>query len=78
VKPGLALLLAIVGGGVVAWGATLGFAGALAGVFWIFVFGDDRWPDWTNYVLGLAALAFGLTAWAIVGRGIWLRLRGSA
>jgi len=24
--------------------------GAIAGFFWIYVFGDNRWPDWTNWI----------------------------
>jgi len=42
------------------------------------VFGDDPWPAWTNYAMGIAAFGIGLTAWVIVGRAIWLRFTSSA
>ena len=71
------LLMAIVGGAIAAWGATLGFAGALGGFLWIFVFGDDPWPTWTNYAGGIAAFAVGAATWVIVGRAIWLRFRSA-
>ena len=71
------LLMAIVGGAIAAWGATLGFAGALGGFLWIFVFGDDPWPAWTNYAGGIAAFAVGAATWLIVGRAIWLRFRSA-
>ena len=66
----------------IAWGIVLGIAGGIyaggiaAGFAWLFLFGDDRWPDWgEGAILGVAvaaglAILAGLTAlgWA-VGRG---------
>lgn len=61
-----------------AWGLLVGLAGALqtaaflAGVGWLFVFGDDRWPDAAGWViLGLAILA-GLLPILLLG---WLGRR---
>jgi hypothetical protein len=66
----------------IAWGIVLGIVGGLyaggaaAGIAWLFLFGDDRWPGWGEtailgvaVVAGLAILA-GCTAlgWA-AGRG---------
>lgn len=48
----------------IAWGIVLGVAGGIyaggiaAGFAWLFLFGDDRWPGWSEYaILGVAALA---------------------
>lgn len=48
-----------------AWGLVVGLATALQtaafllGVGWLFIFGDDRWPDAANWVfLGLVVVAF--------------------
>ena len=40
----IAALLAIVGGAAVALGVLMIGTGAVAGLLWIFVFGDDPWP----------------------------------
>jgi hypothetical protein len=66
----------------VAWGIVLGIAGGTyaggvaAGLAWLFLFGDDRWPDWGETAILGVALAAGLSilagctalGWA-VGRG---------
>ena len=70
----VALLLAIVGGAAVGWAATLGAAGAIGGFLWIFVYGDNEWPAWTNSAGGIAAFAVGLAVWVIVGLSIWRKL----
>lgn len=48
----------------IAWGVVLGIAGGLyagglaAGVAWLFLFGDDPWPDWAeSAILGVATVA---------------------
>ena len=48
---GVALLLAILGGAVAAFAATVAFVGVTAGVLWIYVFGDDTWPAWVDPVM---------------------------
>ena len=74
----LALLLAIVGGAIGAYFVTLFTAGALLGILWLYVFGDDPWPAWTNYVLGTAIIAAGLFLWAWLAWRVWLLLRRRA
>jgi hypothetical protein len=31
--------------------ASMAILGAMAGIFWIFVFGDNAWPAWAEYAL---------------------------
>jgi len=38
---------------------------AVAGVFWIFLFGDNTWPDATQWILPLALFLVFAVAWAI-------------
>jgi len=61
-----------------AWGLLVGLVTALqtaaflAGVGWLFIFGDDRWPEAANWVLlGLTAVA-GLVPFVLLG---WLGRR---
>jgi hypothetical protein len=70
----LALLLAIVAGAVAAYFVTLFTAGALLGILWLYVFGDDPWPAWTDYILGPAIAVAGLLLWAWLSWQLWLRL----
>lgn len=70
----LALLLAIVGGAIAAYFATIFFAGAMLGILWLYVFGDDPWPSWTETVLGPAIVVAGLLFWAFLAWQIWLKL----
>jgi hypothetical protein len=70
----LALLIAVVASAAVAWAATLFAAGAIGGILWIFVYGDNEWPAWTNVGGGIAAFLVGLAVWIIVGMAIWRRL----
>ena len=50
----------------IVWGSLLGvFAalvvgGAITGLFWIFVFGDNAWPDWTGVVITALTVLAGL------------------
>ena len=47
-KPGVVLLLAIVGGAIAAYTTVLLVGGAVLGVLWLWVFGDDPWPRWVT------------------------------
>lgn len=67
-------LLAVVGGGIAAYAVTLGAAGALLGILWLYVFGDDPWPAWTNTILGLIIVVAGLALWVFFTWIIWLQL----
>ena len=70
-----AALLAVIGGGAVALGVLMLGTGALAGLLWIFVFGDDPWPGWAMTTLNVLVPIVGLFLWAMFGWQIWLRLR---
>ena len=70
-----AALLAIIGGAAVALGVLMLGTGALAGLLWIFVFGDDPWPGWAMTALNIFIPIVGLFLWAVFGWQIWLRLK---
>ena len=70
-----AALLAVIGGAAVALGILMLGTGALAGLLWIFVFGDDPWPGWAMTTLNILIPIAGLFLWAMFGWQIWLRLR---
>ena len=67
----LALLLSILGGAIIAYCLLLAVGGAVLGFLWLYVFGDDPWPAWSNYVLGTAIVLGGLFAWLAGARMIW-------
>ena len=71
----LALLIAIVGGAVLGYFLFLLVAGAVLGVFWLYVFGDDPWPEWSDIVVGGAIVVGFCACWFCCARLIWLRLR---
>ena len=75
-KPGVALLLAIVGGAIAAYTAILLVAGTMLGVLWLWVFGDDPWPHWAIIGLDILIPVGGLVLWAVFGWLIWSRLKG--
>ena len=68
------VLMATVGAGI---GLLAGaFAGAftmvlLAAVAWLFVFGDDPWPGWSDIAIAGAGYAVALTATVIGGIAGW-------
>lgn len=70
-----AALLAIIGGAAVALGVLMIGTAAVAGILWIFVFGDDPWPAWAMTTLNILIPIAGLFLWAMFGRQIWFRLR---
>ena len=70
-----AALLAIIGGAAVALGVLMLGTGAVAGILWIFVFGDDPWPNWAMTMLNLIIPVVGLFFWAVFGWQLWLRLK---
>ena len=71
---GVALLLAILGGAVAVFAATVAFVGVTAGVLWIYVFGDDTWPAWVDPVMSVLMMLVGAAVWFVAGRLIWRRL----
>lgn len=70
-----ALLLAIAGGGAAALAAVVGVGGAMLGVLWLYVLGDDPWPVWVEAFLNLAIPIAGLALWALFGWLIYRSLR---
>ena len=71
----VALLLAVIGGAAVALAILMAATGALVGLLWLFVFGDDPWPGWAETALNILIPLAGLFLWALFGWQIWLRLR---
>ena len=72
---GIALLVSIIGGALLGYALFLLVAGAVLGFLWIYVFGDDPWPAWSEPVLGAAIIIGGFAAWAYCGLRIWRHLR---
>ena len=68
----LTAIAALIGG----YAGLVAFGGGAAGFAWIFLFGDDPWPKWSEIVIPLVALAgavagafaFGLAAWRATGK----------
>ena len=50
-------------------------AGGLLGVGWLWVSGDDSWPDWAMTGLNRLIPVGGLVLWALFAGFIWLKLR---
>ena len=71
----LALLLSVVGGAVVGYILLLAVGGGVLGFLWLYVFGDDPWPEWSDYVVGGAIVIGGGIAWFFSARMIWERLK---
>ena len=74
-KRWLALLISIIGGALLGYALLLAIGGAVLGLLWLYVFGDDPWPVWSEYVLGAAIVIGGLAAWAWCSWIIWRQLR---
>ena len=73
-----ALIAAVIGGGAAAFAVTIGATAVIAGVLWLYVFGDDPWPESANIALNIAIPVFGLAAWAGFGWLIYRTLRKRA
>lgn len=71
----VAILLAIVGGAIAAYTTILLIAGAMLGVLWLWVFGDDVWPTWVTKGFEILIPVGGLILWAIFGGMIWARIK---
>ena len=70
-----ALLLAVIGGAAAALAVIMLGTAALVGFLWIFVFGDDPWPGWTDTALNVAVPIVGLILWLMFSWAIWNRLK---
>ena len=71
----LALALAVIGGAAAALALVMFGTAAVAGVLWIFVFGDDPWPTWVATVLDVVIPLVGLGLWAMFSWAIWRQLK---
>ena len=69
----LTVIAAVIGG----WAGLIVVGGGAAGIAWIFLFGDDPWPRWSEIAIPLVALAgavgrsgdaLGLAAWRATGK----------
>ncbi len=74
----IAVLLSLVGGAAFALASVMGATAVIAGVLWIFVFGDDAWPEWVMAALDLLIPLVGLVLWAVASLQIWFRLKPGA
>ena len=73
----LALLLSILGGAIIAYCLLIAVGGVVLGIMWLYVFGDDPWPAWSDYVIGSAIVIGGAVAWLASARMIWDKLKAS-
>ena len=68
----LTILAALIGG----YAGLIVVGGGAAGIAWLYLFGDNPWPRWSEIVIPLVALAgaiagaalFGLAAWRSTGK----------
>jgi hypothetical protein len=63
----LTVLAGLIGG----WGGMIVVGGGAAGVAWIFLFGDDPWPRWSEIAIPLVALAGAIAGALILGLATW-------
>ena len=70
-----AALLAIVGGAAIALGVLMVGTGAVGGLLWIFVFGDDSWPTGWEIVVTIIVGLIGFYTWLVAARHIWNRFK---
>jgi hypothetical protein len=65
------ILLTILAAAIGAWAGLMVVGGGAAGIAWIFLFGDDPWPRWSEIVIPLVALAGAVSGAAALGRATW-------
>ena len=70
----LALAIAILCGSVAAFVAAMAFVGTVYGFLWIYVYGDNPWPDWVEPAMSVLLLAVASGTGATVAYVIWKRL----
>ena len=74
----VALIVAFIGGAAAAFAVTIGVTAMIAGVLWLYVFGDDPWPKSAEAVLSLALPLFGLAVWGVFAWLIYRSVRKRA
>ena len=65
------LLLTALAAGIGACAGLMLIGGAAAGFAWIFLFGDDPWPAWSEPLIKVVALAGAAFGAALLGFGVW-------
>jgi hypothetical protein len=70
----LALAIAILCGSVAAFVAAMAFVGTVYGFLWIYVYGDNPWPDWVEPAMSVLLLAVAFGMGVTVAYVIWKRL----
>jgi hypothetical protein len=65
------MLLAALAAAIGACAGLMLIGGAAAGFAWIFLFGDDPWPAWSEPLIMFVALAGAAAGAAILGSGVW-------
>ena len=63
----LTIAASVVGG----YAGMIVVGGGAAGIAWIFLFGDDPWPRWSEIAIPLVALAGMVAGAAILGLAAW-------
>jgi hypothetical protein len=70
----LALFLSVAGGLAVSFVLTFAIFVGLGSMLWIFVFGDDTWPEWVRSSIDASILPVGIATAAWAAWIIWTRL----
>lgn len=67
----LRVLLTLLAAGLGGWGGLMTVGGAAAGIGWIFLFGDDPWPRWGEWMIVACAIAGMIGGAALLGLAAW-------
>jgi hypothetical protein len=67
----LRYLLALLAGGLSFIAGLIGCGAFAAGIGWIFLFGDDPWPSWSDVLIVGMALMGGVGAGTVTGLAAW-------
>lgn len=64
-------LVSIICGVIAAFAAFLPVFGVLAGIAWLFLFGDNKWPKWAEGFILFPAIAAGVAIGGVTGWAVW-------
>ena len=65
------ILMIIAAAGVGGYAGLIVVGGGAAGIAWLFLFGDDPWPRWSEIAIPLVALAGIVAGAAMLGLAAW-------
>lgn len=65
------IILTLLAAGFGGWAGLMTLGGGAAGFAWIFLFGDDPWPKWGEWLIVAIALAGGLAGAGLLGLAAW-------